>query len=153
MSTCGTINGISEAVRSQKLKTKVIAVDAEGSVIFRQKPKKRLIPGHGASIVPPFYYEGICDDYIHVSDMDCISGCRQLVKREGLFLGGSSGGIITAIQKFSHKIPEGSVCVLISADRGGRYLESVYSDEWVMKNYGRLPVDSGYKRFEMAVTK
>lgn len=150
LSTCGTIRGISETVRAQKLKTKIIAVDAEGSVIFGQKPKKRLIPGHGASIVPPFYYKGVCDDYVHVSDMDCISGCRQLVRREGLFIGGSSGGIITAVQKFAHKIPKGSTCVLMLADRGGRYLDSVYSDDWVMKNYGMLPVDRDYQQLVAA---
>ncbi len=146
LSTCGTISGIAEAVRTQNLKTKIIAVDAKGSVIFGCKPQKRLIPGHGASIVPPFYYDGVCDDYVHVSDMDCISGCRQLVRREGLFIGGSSGGIITAVQKYAHKLPKNATCVLMLADRGGRYLDSVYSDEWVLKNYGRLPIDSDYKQ-------
>lgn len=50
VSTCGTIRGYSEYIHEQNLSTKVIAVDAVGSVIFGGERKKRLIPGHGAAM-------------------------------------------------------------------------------------------------------
>lgn len=139
LSTCGTIKGLSETVRELGLHTRIIAVDAEGSVIFGRQPRKRLIPGHGSSIVPPFYADGICDRFVHVSDIDCISGCRRFARSEGLLIGGSSGGVVAAVQKCAPQIPAGATCVLILADRGSRYLDSIYSDEWVIKNFGQAP--------------
>lgn len=135
-STCGTLRGCSEYIRTQGLNIKVIGVDAQGSVIFGDSPKKRLIPGHGASVSPPHYKQGLEDDFVLVSDLDCVKGCRQLVRREGLFAGGSSGAVISGIEKFRPFIPAGATVVAIFADRGDRYLDTIYSNEWVESHFG-----------------
>lgn len=131
VSTCGTIRGYSEYIKEHDLPTKVIAVDAVGSVIFGGERKKRLIPGHGAAVVPALYYDGIADDFIRVTDSDCVVGCRKLLKKEGIFAGGSTGAIVTAMEKYMDNIPDGSSVVFVVHDRGERYLDTVYSDEWV----------------------
>lgn len=136
-STCGTLRGLSESIKEKKLHTKVIAIDAVGSVIFGDSPKKRLIPGHGASVIPPLYQQGLEDDFIHVSDIDCVKGCRLLMKKEGIFAGGSSGGIIMGILHYATKLPTGATCVMMLSDRGGRYINTVYSNDWVAENYGQ----------------
>lgn len=61
VSICVTIRGYSEYIKQHNLHTKIIAVDAVGSVIFGTKRGKRLIPGHGAAVVPALYYDGIAD--------------------------------------------------------------------------------------------
>src|SRR5262245_4810077 len=53
VSSAGTIAGMSRRLKERYPKVRVIAVDAEGSVIFGGKPRKRHIPGIGSSIVPP----------------------------------------------------------------------------------------------------
>lgn len=136
-STCGTLKGFSNCIRDNKLKTKIVAVDAMGSVIFgKPGSKKRLIPGHGASVIPPFYLKELEDDFIHITDLECIEGCRNLVKQEGLLLGGSSGAVHAAISKYAPKIKKGATCVAIFPDKGERYIDTIYSDEWVVKNFG-----------------
>jgi len=45
--------------KDHRLSTKVIGVDAVGSVIFGDKPKQRLIPGHGTSRLPELYRPGL----------------------------------------------------------------------------------------------
>jgi 2,3-diaminopropionate biosynthesis protein SbnA len=125
VSTCGTLAGCASYIRRHNLPTKLWAVDALGSVIFGGGTSRRLIPGHGASIVPPLYQTDMEDDYIQVTDADCIRGCRSLVREEGILAGGSSGAIVAAFRKVKERIPEGSTCVLILADRGERYLERV----------------------------
>lgn len=135
-STCGTLRGCSEFVRYRGLNTKVIGVDARGSVIFGDKPQKRLIPGHGASVMPPHYQSGLEDDFVLVSDLDCVVGCRRLVHREGVFCGGSSGAVIAGIQKTMPFIPAGATVVGIFPDRGDRYLDTIYSDRWVENHFG-----------------
>ncbi len=135
-STCGALRGCAEYVMEKGLKTKIIGVDAKGSVIFGDKPKKRLIPGHGAAVKPPHYQPGIEDDFVLVSDLDCIRGCRQLVSREGIFVGGSSGAIMAGIEKYKSLIPSSSRVVGVLCDRGDRYLDTIYSDHWVEEHFG-----------------
>jgi cysteine synthase A len=135
-STCGTLRGCAEYVRDHGLKTKIFAVDAVGSVIFGGPSTKRLIPGHGAALKPDLYQPGLAHDCIHVSDLDCVVGCRRLVQREAILAGGSSGAVVMAVEYAEHQIPAGATCVVIIADRGERYLDTIYSDEWVAKHFG-----------------
>jgi len=135
-STCGTLRGCAEYAQARKLGTKIFAVDAVGSVIFGGTAKKRLIPGHGASQRPGLYQPGLAEQVIHVSDLDCVIGCRRLLLREAIMAGGSSGGVLMAIERVKDDIPQGSICVALFPDRGERYLDTIYSDAWVRKHFG-----------------
>ncbi len=137
-SACGTLRGCCEYVRSCGLSTKVIAVDAAGSVIFGQQPKQRLIPGHGASHMPGLYQSGLEDGHLHVTDLDCVVGCYRLLRSEAILAGGSSGGVISAVEKFSEEIPTGATCAVVLCDRGERYLDTIYSEDWVRENFGDI---------------
>jgi cysteine synthase A len=134
-STCGTVRGCADYARQRRLRTKIWAVDAEGSVIFGHQAAKRLIPGHGAAIRPSLYRADLADRVIHVSDLDCIVGCHRLAKREAILVGGSSGGAIMAVEKTRKEIPENATCVVIFADRGERYLDTIYSKKWLNDNF------------------
>jgi len=135
-STCGTIRGCAEYIRQNNLPTKILAVDAVGSAIFGSRKTKRLIPGHGAAVVPELFQPDLADRCVHVTDLDCIVGCRRLVQREAILAGGSSGAVLMAVDRVKHEIPAGAICAVIFPDRGERYLETIYSDEWVADNFG-----------------
>ena len=135
-STFGTLRGCAEYTRNNGLHTKIIAVDAVGSVIFGGQNKKRLVPGHGASVRPVLFQDNLACECIHVTDVECIVGCHLLVQKEAILAGGSSGAIMMAIDNFKEKIHPGSVCVAIFPDRGDRYLDTIYSKQWVEKNFG-----------------
>lgn len=136
-STCGTLVGCERYVRDHKLATTLVAVDARGSVLFGRKRSRRLVPGHGAAVRPALRRHLTVERVIHVSDVDCIVGCRRLVRSEGILAGGSAGGVLTAIERASPEIPDGAVCVAILHDTGERYLETVFSDAWVRRHFGR----------------
>ena len=138
VSTCGTLRGCAEYVRDHKLKTKIYAVDAVGSVIFGGQKSDRLIPGHGAAVRPALYRYDLAFDCIHVTDQDCVVGCRRLARREAILAGGSSGAIVMAVEKVKDRIPRGATCVLIIPDRGERYLNTIYSDSWVEEHFGDI---------------
>ena len=135
-STCGTIRGCATYARNRKLQTKVLAVDAIGSVLFGDKPAKRLIPGHGAAVVPKLLNRDLVDGVVHVSDLECVVGCRRLVRDEAILVGGSSGAVIMAIERMRDTITPGATCVAIFPDRGERYLDTIYSDGWVAEHFG-----------------
>jgi cysteine synthase A len=137
-STCGTMRGCAEYLKANDLKTKIIAVDAKGSIIFGGVKSKRLIPGHGAAVLPKLFQPNLADECIHVSDSDCVVGCHRLVHDEGILAGGSSGAVLMAIEYAKHDIPPGSNCVAIFPDRGERYLDTIYSEDWVNQNFGDI---------------
>jgi cysteine synthase A len=135
-STCGTIRGCGDYVREKGLPTNIVGVDAVGSVIFGGRVAKRLIPGHGAAIVPALLRRELVTRTVHVSDLDCVVGCRRLVRSEGILAGGSAGGVVMAAERLRPEIPAGATCVLIFPDRGERYLDTIYSDGWVREHFG-----------------
>ncbi|MGW6913951.1 2,3-diaminopropionate biosynthesis protein SbnA [Kitasatospora sp. NPDC054939] len=137
-STCGTMTGAGAYIRKHGLRTKLVAVDAVGSVLFGDAPTKRLIPGHGASIVPPLLDPSLPDEVVHVSDLECVVGCRRLVATEAILAGGSSGAAVSAIAKLRDRIEPGANCVLVFPDGGDRYLDTIYSDEWVTTHFGAV---------------
>jgi N-(2-amino-2-carboxyethyl)-L-glutamate synthase len=134
VSTCGTLRGCADFVRSRGLATRVWAVDALGSAIFESARRPRLLPGHGASQRPALFNPDLADDYTLVSDSDCVAGCRELLRREAILAGASSGGVISAVTKRQHEIARDAVCVVILADRGDRYLDTVFNNEWVERH-------------------
>lgn len=139
VSTCGTLRGCSEYIRNNNLGTKIISIDALGSIIYGNPAKcKRLIPGHGAARMPELFRPGLEDEYVHVSDLECVTGCRRLLRREAILAGGSSGGVISAIERKAHEIPDGATCVAIFPDSGERYMDTIYSDEWVEAHFGNV---------------
>jgi N-(2-amino-2-carboxyethyl)-L-glutamate synthase len=138
-STCGTIRGCGDYARDHGLKTQIIAVDAVGSLIFTDQKAKRLIPGLGAGLKPPLCDLSVINEYVLVNDVDCIVGCRRLVAREAILAGGSSGAVLSAIERLKDRIPEGAVCVAVLPDRGERYLDTVFNDEWVYEHFGDIP--------------
>jgi 2,3-diaminopropionate biosynthesis protein SbnA len=135
-STCGTLRGCATYVREHNRDTKIFAVDAVGSVIFGGQKAKRLIPGHGAAVRPQLHQPGLADECVHVTDLDCVIGCRRLVQREAILAGGSSGALMMAVNQVRDKIPTGANCVVILPDRGERYLSTIYSDNWVSEHFG-----------------
>lgn len=137
-STCGTLRGCAEYVRERRLPTKIIAVDAVGSVIFGGARAKRLVPGHGAAVRPALYQSDLAHQCVLVTDLDCITGCRRLARTEAILAGGSSGAVLMAVERLRSAIPKAAVCVAILPDRGERYLDTIYSNQWVEEHFGNV---------------
>ena len=136
--TCGTIRGCIDYLMDHGYPSKVIAVDALGSQIFSSSKHQRLIPGLGSGICPELTPTNGLHTFLQVSNADCVVGCRRLVQEEAILAGGSSGGVISAVERISNEIPEGSSVVVLLPDRGERYLDTIYSDEWVRANIGDI---------------
>jgi N-(2-amino-2-carboxyethyl)-L-glutamate synthase len=138
VSTTGTIMGLARRLRKEFPKLKVVAVDAEGSVIFGTPAGPRELPGIGASRVPELLDLSEIDEVIFINDRESVQGCRELLLREGIFAGGSSGSVIAAIGKLLPALPRPSRILTLLPDRGERYLDMVYDDTWTSELH-RLP--------------
>lgn len=137
--TAGTIRGCIDYLSREDRSTEVTAVDAEGSVLFGGKPGNRLLPGMGAGRVSEIAQTTRPDRVIRVSEIECVAACRRLAKREGILAGASSGGVLAALEKFEPTLTPDARCVVILADGGAAYLDTVYDDQWVEENLGCDP--------------
>ena len=88
--------------------------------------------------MPPLAADATPDEIMHVSDLDCVVGCRLLLHREAILAGGSSGATVAALRRRMADIPAGATAVLILPDNGDRYLDTIYSDQWVSGHFGEI---------------
>lgn len=134
--TGGTIAGLSHRIKETYPGCVVVAVDAEGSVIFGGPPKKRRIPGIGSSIVPPLCGQALIDQVEIVSEVRTVEACAALAARYGLYAGGSTGSTYAAVQDYFARHRPGAHrprVAFIAADRGHAYAQTVYDPTWVQQ--------------------
>lgn len=130
-SSTGTLVGCTDGLRQAGHDTRIVAVDAAGSVLFAGARGQRKLPGFGAGIVPALAAAARPDHVVRVTDLDCVTGCRRLVATEALLVGASAGGVVSALARdLGDYGPEDDV-VMVFHDAGARYLDTVYDDTWV----------------------
>lgn len=131
-STTGTLMGCAKYFKEYSPNTKIVAVDAVGSVIFSDTPGKRRIPGLGASHRPSIVDKQYVDDVVWVEELDTVRTCHYVLKKYGLCVGGSTGTVLSAIRQKCSNL-QGKI-VAISPDFGEPYRNSIYSSNWLEKN-------------------
>ncbi|MEU4746486.1 2,3-diaminopropionate biosynthesis protein SbnA [Actinosynnema sp. NPDC023658] len=139
-STGGTIAGLSQRVKETWPHARVVGVDAEGSAIFGGTPRTRHIPGLGSSITPPLFDHALIDDVVIVPERDTVRGCHELLRRHGLYAGGSTGTVYAAINRYfaDHAGPRPTV-LFLCADRGTGYADTIYNPRWVAEVFEEEP--------------
>lgn len=137
--TGGTISGTAKYLKEQNPKIKVIGADPEGSLLhhyfYRTKgqAKPYMVEGPGEDFMPGALDMNTIDGMIVVKDKDSFKTARALVKKEGIFAGGSSGLAIFAALKIAKKLSNKAVIVVILPDSGRSYISKFYSDAWMKK--------------------
>lgn len=121
--TGGTINGVGNFMKRFSKKIKIVAVEpSESPVISGGKPSQHGIQGIGAGFIPKNYDPIVVDEVATVSTDEARNMTNYLAKREGLFLGISSGAAVAAALRLSERLSQNAKIVVISADGGGKYL-------------------------------
>ncbi|MFE5511739.1 2,3-diaminopropionate biosynthesis protein SbnA [Streptomyces sp. NPDC056529] len=132
----GTFMGCLQAIREQRLATRLVAVDAVGSVTFGSAPATRRLPGLGASRRPELFVDDGSFTKVRVGERQTVRTCRQVARRYGLLPGASTGTVLSAVTALDEDIPTGSRVLVISPDLGERYLSTLYDDDWVARTLG-----------------
>ncbi len=135
--TAGTLMGCARYFQIHSPQTRVVAVDAEGSVAFGTPAKPRKIPGIGTSRKPEILNAELVDAVVHVPEVATIRMCRELAKR-GLLVGGSTGTVLSGVRMSADTIGPHDVVVAIMPDLGFKYLDTIYNDDWIHRYYGNL---------------
>lgn len=131
VSTTGTIGGCQKYVRQHGLGTQLVAVDAEGSVLFGGERGTRHLPGFGAGVVPELSSQVRPDRVMRIADRASISAARNLARTTAIVPGASGGAVIAALQQLDCELTEPAEAVVVIHDSGNFYLDTIYNDQWV----------------------
>lgn len=124
--TGGTITGVGEVLKNRKPTVKIIAVEPkESPLLSGGEAKPHKIQGIGAGFIPEVLNIKIIDEIIQVSYEDALHTARELVRKEGIFAGISSGAaLFAALQVAQRHENSGKLIVVILPDTGERYLST-----------------------------
>jgi len=140
--TGGTISGVGKYLKEQNPDVKILGVDAYGSILkkFHESSDfdtKEIYPyrieGLGKNLIPSATNFEIIDVFEKVTDEAAAHKARELALLEGLFTGYTSGAVVQATLQYAEKgyFDKDSMVVMILPDHGSRYMEKIYSDEWM----------------------
>ncbi len=141
MGTGGTISGTAKYLKEQNPDIQVVGIDPIGSIYYDYfktgeitEAHSYLVEGFGEDIIPTTMHFDYVDEIVRVSDKECFQFTRRLVREEGIFAGGSSGGAVAGAIKYAEGLDEKLNIVVILPDSGARYLTKIFDDDWMREN-------------------
>ena len=140
--TGGTISGCAKYLKEQNSNIEIIGVDAYGSVLKKYHETGELdsdeiypyrIEGLGKNLIPTATNFEVIDTFVKVTDEDSAHTAREVTRKEGLFVGYTSGAAMQAVKQLQQegKFNDKSCVVIIFPDHGSRYMSKIYSDDWM----------------------
>tara|TARA_B100001115_G_scaffold46341_1_gene34400 strand:- start:154 stop:1107 length:954 start_codon:yes stop_codon:yes gene_type:complete len=133
--TGGTITGIAKYLKQKNPDIRIVGADPFGSILGggdEVYPYK--VEGIGYDFFPDVLDNTLVDEYIKVNDENSFDVARQLIKKEGLLCGGSSGTVVWAALESAKSLSKGQKCLCILADGIRNYMSKFVSDEWMVNN-------------------
>lgn len=136
--TGGTMTGVARYLKEKKPTIKIVGVDPEGSVFYdffyhkkKIKPHVYLIEGIGEDFFPSTADLKLLTHMTRVADKESYQMARQLLIKEGIFVGSSSGAAVVGAIRYAKDLKKPENIVVILPDSGNRYLTKLFNDQWI----------------------
>ena len=155
MGTGGTLSGVGRYLKEVNPDIKIVGVDPVGSIYYDYFKTGKMteaytyvLEGIGEDFLPSTMHLDVLDDVVRVTDRECFLMTRDLVRKEGVFCGGSSGAAaIGALKWLKHNDKPGQQVLVLLPDTGRQYLGKIFNDDWMRENrYLETPGDLGTVR-------
>ena len=145
----GTVTGLSQYFAEVAPDLEIVLADPEGSILadyiatgyVRDDAGGWLVEGIGEDFLPSISDFTRVHKAYAISDKDSFVTARELLKREGLLGGSSSGTLMAAALRYCQEQTEPKRVLTLVCDTGNKYLSKVYNDFW-MRDQGLLEVES-----------
>ena len=138
--TGGTLTGVGEMLKLARPEVKIIAAEPAGAALLSGKEwKPHKIQGWTPDFIPGVLNKEVCDEIVPVDDLVARDTALHLARKEGIFVGISSGATLAAGIEVAKRAAKGSVMVVMLPDTGERYLSTILfegiaegsDDEWL----------------------
>ncbi|WP_036791279.1 pyridoxal-phosphate dependent enzyme [Pleomorphomonas koreensis] len=134
----GTLSGIGRYFKRVSPKTGMVLADPEGSVLAPLVNTGKLIEagswaveGIGEDFVPDNCDLSLVSSAYTVTDAESFAAARELLAKEGILAGSSSGTLLAAALKYCRAQTMPKRVVTLVCDTGAKYLSKVYDDGWL----------------------
>ena len=138
----GTMTGLSRCFAAHSPKTEMVLADPVGSILTQYINEGTLSTKSGSWLV-----EGIGEDFLPqisdftrvkkayaISDRESFLTARELLAKEGILGGSSTGTLLAAALKFCREQTEPKKVLVFVCDTGNKYLSKMYNDYWMLDN-------------------
>jgi cystathionine beta-synthase len=145
----GTVTGLSQYFARVAPDLELVLADPEGSILAEYINQGTLSTKSGSWMV-----EGIGEDFLptisdftrvskayRISDKESFQVGRELLTREGILAGSSTGTLLAAALRYCQEQTEPKRVLTFAADTGNRYLSKMFNDFW-MRDQGFIDVES-----------
>jgi cystathionine beta-synthase len=138
--TGGTLTGLSRFFARVAPEVEIVLADPVGSMladyvhtgVARSVPRSWLVEGIGEDFIPD-----VCDlsrirQAYSIPDAEAFAACRELLGKEGILGGTSSGTLLAAALRYCREQTQPKRVVSLVCDSGNKYLSKVYNDYWML---------------------
>jgi cystathionine beta-synthase len=132
--TGGTISGVGRYLKERNPNIKVVGADPDGSVLSGGSPKPWKVEGIGEDFVPKTFTSEYVDEWERISDAESFHVARELARREGMLLGGSTGTNVAAALRYARRLGPEHLVVAVGCDTGRNYMSKFFDDAWLAEN-------------------
>jgi cysteine synthase len=123
--TGGTITGVGQVLKKKNSKILTVAVMPIEAQVLKGGPyAPHKIQGIGPSFIPAIYDAKVVDRVFDVTFDQAVDTARQFAKREGIFVGISSGAVAYAALQIAKELGRGKRVIAVLPDTGERYLST-----------------------------
>jgi cystathionine beta-synthase len=134
----GTLSGIGRYFAEKSPNTRMVLADPVGSVLAHYVKTGEMISagswnveGIGEDFIPDNADMALVKEAISISDRESMDTARELLMKEGILAGSSSGTLLAAALRFCRRQSEPLRVLTFACDTGAKYLSKVYSDHWL----------------------
>ena len=138
--TGGTLAGAARYLKECNARVRIVLADPQGSALYNwvktgelKAEGNSITEGIGTTRITANLEGTPIDDAVSIDDQTCVTMVYRLLRKEGLFLGGSSGINVAAAMQVARELGPGHTVVTVLADRGGLYSQRLFNPDWLSK--------------------
>ena len=143
--TGGTLAGVSIGLKNKNKNIKIALSDPMGSSLYSYIKNNKLeskgnsiTEGIGTGRITKNFEKAIIDDAFQTDDVEALKIVYDLIEKQNIILGGSSGINIAGAVKLAKKLGKGKTIVTILCDDGRRYASKIFNKEFLKSK--NLPI-------------
>ncbi len=143
--TGGTLAGVSIGLKNKKKDIKIALSDPMGSSLYSHIKKNKLessgssiTEGIGTGRITKNFGKALIDEAFQSDDTEALNLVYDLIEKQKIVLGGSSGINIAGAIKLAKQLGPGKTIVTILCDHGKRYASKIFNKEFL--NSKNLPI-------------